>query len=158
MIICSDVIVTKFFFRGFVTRHKGFLQIPSAHRFQFNVTKMFVVPSRTVVYSLFCLLFWVVASFRFGIKQSHLISQNMRCLIHFIFARTYTHTYPPHTHIFICIYTLLFIRNTFISNARLKLKKSQVNPKQHPRTELLLFENYSRSSYALSSKSNTTYS
>ena len=36
--------------------------------------------------------------------------------------------------------------NTFISNARLKLGKNQANAKQHPETELFLFENYSYSS------------
>ena len=34
------------------------------------------------------------------------------------------------------------ISDTFISNARLKLAKNQANAKQHPGTELLLFENY----------------
>ena len=36
---------------------------------------------------------------------------------------------------------VVFISNTFISNARLKLAKNQLNAKQHPETELLLFEN-----------------
>ena len=35
--------------------------------------------------------------------------------------------------------------NTFISNARLKLAKNQATTKQHPETEILLFENYSLS-------------
>ena len=43
-----------------------------------------------------------------------------------------------------------FIRNTFISNARLKLAKNQVKAKQHPETEYLLFESYSLSSSTLS--------
>ena len=34
----------------------------------------------------------------------------------------------------------------------LKLAKNQVNAKQHPKAELLLFENYSHSSSMLSSK------
>ena len=51
-----------------------------------------------------------------------------------------------------------FICNTFISNARLKLAKNQANAKQHPETRLLPFENYSHSSYTLSSKNNGTYS
>ena len=34
---------------------------------------------------------------------------------------------------------ILFISNTFISDARLKLAKNQANAKQHPETELLLF-------------------
>ena len=37
----------------------------------------------------------------------------------------------------------VFISNPFINNARLKLEKNQVNAKQHPETELLLFVNYS---------------
>ena len=32
--------------------------------------------------------------------------------------------------------------NTFIRNARLKLKKYEATDKQHPEGELLLFENY----------------
>ena len=51
----------------------------------------------------------------------------------------------------------LFISNTFISNARLKLAKDQANAKQHPETELLLYENYSLSSSSLSSKNNSRY-
>ena len=54
--------------------------------------------------------------------------------------------------------TLLFISNTFISNARLKLAKNQGNVKQHREAEILLYENYSHSSSTLSSKSNRTYS
>ena len=50
------------------------------------------------------------------------------------------------------LYTLFFI-----SNARLKLAKNQANAKQHPKTKLLLFENYSHSSSMLS-KNNRTYS
>ena len=46
------------------------------------------------------------------------------------------------------------IGNTFINNARLKLTKSQVNAKQHPETELLLFENYIH----IIIQNNTTYS
>ena len=52
----------------------------------------------------------------------------------------------------------LFIGNTFLSNARLKLGKNQANAKQHPEAELLLLENYLHSSYMLSSQNNTTYS
>ena len=51
-------------------------------------------------------------------------------------------------------YTLFFISNTFIRNARLKLAKNQANAKQHPEAELLLFENYSHSLSMLSSKNN----
>ena len=50
-----------------------------------------------------------------------------------------------------------FISNTFISNAKLKLAKNQANAKQHPETELLLFENYSHSSSTFSSKNNGTF-
>ena len=46
------------------------------------------------------------------------------------------------------IYTLFFISNTFISNARLKLAKNQANGKQHHEAELLLFENNSHSSFS----------
>ena len=45
-----------------------------------------------------------------------------------------------------------------MSNARPILAKRQANAKQHPKAELLLFENYSHSSSTLSSKNNTTYS
>ena len=37
-------------------------------------------------------------------------------------------------------YTLCFISNTFIGNARLKLAKNQAKSKQHPEAELLLFK------------------
>ena len=37
-------------------------------------------------------------------------------------------------------YTLFFISNTFISNARLKLAKNQTKAKQHSEAELSLFE------------------
>ena len=50
--------------------------------------------------------------------------------------------------------TRFFISNTFTSNTRLKLTKNQAKAKQHPEGEVLLFENYSLSSSALSSKSN----
>ena len=55
-------------------------------------------------------------------------------------------------------YTLFFISNTSVSNARLKLAKNQANAKQYPETELLLFENYSHSQSTLLSKDNGTYS
>ena len=62
-------------------------------------------------------------------------------------------------------YTLFFISNTFISNARLKLVENQADTKQHPEAELFLYENYSHSTYlhpnylsTLSSKNNRTYS
>ena len=45
-----------------------------------------------------------------------------------------------------------FISNTFVSNARVILEKNQANAKQHPEAELLLFENYSHSSFTLSPK------
>ena len=58
------------------------------------------------------------------------------------------------------MYTLFFISNTFINNARLKLAKNQANAKQHSEAELWfwLFENYSHFSFTLSSKNNRTYS
>ena len=45
-----------------------------------------------------------------------------------------------------------FMSNTFIRNARLKLKKYQAKDKQHPEGELLLYENYLLSLSTLSSK------
>ena len=45
-------------------------------------------------------------------------------------------------NIFLVIHSFLFISNTFISKARLKLAKNQANAKKHPEAELLLFENY----------------
>ena len=53
-------------------------------------------------------------------------------------------------------YTLFFISNTFISNAKLKLAKNQANAKQHSQAELLLFEDHSHSSSTFSSKSDRT--
>ena len=50
------------------------------------------------------------------------------------------------------------ISNTFISNARLKFAKNQAKAKQHSEAELLLFENYSLSSFMLSSKNIKKYS
>ena len=41
---------------------------------------------------------------------------------------------------------------------RLKSAKNQANAKEHPETELLLFENHSHPSFTLSSKNNSTYS
>ena len=46
-----------------------------------------------------------------------------------------------------------FMKNTFISNARLKWTKNQVNATQHHEVECLLFENYWLSSSTSSSKS-----
>ena len=51
-----------------------------------------------------------------------------------------------------------FIISTFISNAKLKLAKNQAKAKQLSKVELLLNENYSRSSSTLLSKNNRTYS
>ena len=48
--------------------------------------------------------------------------------------------------------------NTFISNTRLKSATNQVKAKQHPKAELLLFENYLLSSSKLSSRNDMTYS
>ena len=52
------------------------------------------------------------------------------------------------------LYMLFFVSNTFISNARLKLTKNKSKAKQHPESELLLFDNYRFSSSTLSSFSN----
>ena len=43
------------------------------------------------------------------------------------------------------LHNFLFISNTFISNARLKLAKNQTSANQHPEAEPLLFENFSHS-------------
>ena len=51
-----------------------------------------------------------------------------------------------------------FISNTSTRNARLKLAKDQAKVKQHPEAELLLFENYTLSSFILSFKTNMRYS
>ena len=51
-------------------------------------------------------------------------------------------------------YTLFFISNTSISNARLKLAENRANAKQHPEAEVFLFEIYSHFSPMLSSKTN----
>ena len=48
------------------------------------------------------------------------------------------------------ITTRFFISNTVISNAGLKLIKSQANSKQNMEAELLLLENYSHSSSTFS--------
>ena len=45
----------------------------------------------------------------------------------------------------------------FLISDRLKLVKNQTNAKQYPQAEYLLFENYSNSSFKLSSKKNRTY-
>ena len=55
-------------------------------------------------------------------------------------------------------YTLFFISNTFIGNARLKMAKNLAKAKQQPETELLLFQNYSLFSSTLLSKNNRRYS
>ena len=55
-------------------------------------------------------------------------------------------------------FSFFFISHTFISNARLKLAKNQEVAKQHPKAELLLFQNNSHSPYTLSTKNNGTYS
>ena len=53
-------------------------------------------------------------------------------------------------------YTLFYIRNTFISKAKLKLTKNQTKAK--PEAELFLFENYSLSLSTFSYKNNRRYS
>ena len=55
-------------------------------------------------------------------------------------------------------YMLFLMSNTFISNTRLKMEKNQANAKQHPQTEILLKENFSVSSFMLSSKTKIRYS
>ena len=45
-----------------------------------------------------------------------------------------------------------------MSNTRVKLAKNQAKAKQQPEAELLLFENYSLSSFMLPSKTNLKYS
>ena len=54
-------------------------------------------------------------------------------------------------------YTLIYISNTFITNAWLKLAKKQAKAKQHPEAELRLFENHSLFSSTLSPKNNRKY-
>ena len=51
-----------------------------------------------------------------------------------------------------------FVSNTFIGNARLKLKKNQVKAKQKSEAELLLFENCLLSCLTLPSNSNMAHS
>ena len=69
--------------------------------------------------------------------------------------RNYTHN-RVHTHTPTSGYTRIFLSNSFIINARLKLAKIQANVKQNPKAELLLFENYWRSLSTLSSENNRT--
>ena len=54
--------------------------------------------------------------------------------------------------VFMC-YTLFYIINT-----RLKLAKNQAKAKQHPEAEFFLSENYSLSSFTLSSENKRRYS
>ena len=56
------------------------------------------------------------------------------------------------------IHSLLGIHVFFISNTSLKLVKNESNAKQHPKTELYLFENYLHSLSTLSSKNKWIYS
>ena len=53
---------------------------------------------------------------------------------------------------------IFFHKLHFYKHARLKLAKNQANVKQYLKAKLLLFENYSHSSFTLLSKSNGTYS
>ena len=50
------------------------------------------------------------------------------------------------------LHAFLYVSNTFISNARLKLAKNQAKAEQHPEAELFPFENYSLCSSTWSSK------
>ena len=63
-----------------------------------------------------------------------------------------------HTFFFCFFFCFVFLITTFISTARLKLAKNQANAKQHPKAELLTFENNSHSSSSLSTKNNNRYS
>ena len=54
--------------------------------------------------------------------------------------------------------TCSFYKQHFTSSTWLKLAKNQVKPKQHHKSELLLFENFSLSSSTLPSKNNWRYS
>ena len=58
--------------------------------------------------------------------------------------------------IYVCLLAekALYILKTFRSHARLKLAKNQAKAKQYPEVKLLLSENYSLSSFTLSSKNN----
>ena len=62
------------------------------------------------------------------------------------------------TNVSLFIMHAFLIRNTFISNARVKLAKNQANARQHTWAEILLFENYSLSSSKLSYKNDRIYS
>ena len=65
----------------------------------------------------------------------------------------------PNMVLIFFLFRVHFISNTLIRKARLKLpKKNQANHKQHPEAELLLFKNYTHSSWTLSPKRNKTYS
>ena len=50
----------------------------------------------------------------------------------------------------------VFYNYVHISNTKQKLAKDQVNAKEHPESQLLLFENYLHSSSMSSSKNNKT--
>ena len=52
----------------------------------------------------------------------------------------------------------LFYKQHFCKQRQAKIGKKLANSKQHPEAELVLFENYSHSSFTLSSKNNRTCS
>ena len=62
--------------------------------------------------------------------------------------------------IFRCIllYTFFLYKQHFYKQRQAEIGKDQAKAKQHPETELLLFENYLLSTPTLSSKNNRRYS
>ena len=91
----------------------------------------------------------------------HCILKNIFFVKHLWWLIPYTYSENLFNTLYIEIkhkWTLFYISNTFINNPRLKLIKNQAKVKQHPKAELLLFENYSLSSFTLSSKNNRRYS
>ena len=51
-----------------------------------------------------------------------------------------------------------FYKQLFYNQCQAYIGKNQANTKQHPETEILLFENCSHFSFTFSSKNNSTYS
>ena len=54
-------------------------------------------------------------------------------------------------------YTLFFYKQHFYKQLQAETAKNQANAKQHTEAELLVFENYSHSSFTLSLKNKMTY-
>ena len=68
-------------------------------------------------------------------------------------------TFPTFCFFYLKFYTLYFYKQHFYKQRQAGIcKKKQAKTKQHPKAELLLFENYSLSSSTLSSKNNRKYS